>query len=38
VDTVRACGFDAAQEEAILAGNAARLLALDGAQREELIG
>jgi len=38
VDTVRACGFDAAQEEAIVGGNASRLLALAGTQREELIG
>ena len=37
VETVRACGFDPAVEEAILAGNAERLLGLDRAEREEMI-
>src|SRR5919112_1408642 len=36
VETVRACRFEAAQEEAILGGNSTRLLAFDEAQREEL--
>jgi aminocarboxymuconate-semialdehyde decarboxylase len=38
VETVRSCRFDAAQEQAILAGNASRLLDSDRAHREELIG
>jgi aminocarboxymuconate-semialdehyde decarboxylase len=38
VETVRACRLDAAQEKAILAGNAARLLDGDRAHKEELIG
>jgi aminocarboxymuconate-semialdehyde decarboxylase len=37
VETVRACGFDRATEEAILAGNAERLLGLAPAQTEEMI-
>jgi aminocarboxymuconate-semialdehyde decarboxylase len=38
VQTVRECGFDPAQEKAILAGNATRLLDGDRAHTEELIG
>jgi aminocarboxymuconate-semialdehyde decarboxylase len=38
VQTVRECGLDAAQEKAILAGNATRLLDGDRAHTEELIG
>jgi aminocarboxymuconate-semialdehyde decarboxylase len=38
VETVRSCRFDGAQEQAILGGNAARLLDGDRAHREELIG
>jgi len=37
VETVRACGFDRETEEAILAGNAERLLGLDRAKTEETI-
>jgi aminocarboxymuconate-semialdehyde decarboxylase len=37
-ETVRECRLDAAQEQAILAGNAVRLLDGDRAQTEELIG
>jgi aminocarboxymuconate-semialdehyde decarboxylase len=38
VETVRACGLEAAAELAILAGNAERLLGLHGAEREGMIG
>jgi aminocarboxymuconate-semialdehyde decarboxylase len=38
VQTVRECGVDTAQEKAILAGNATRLLDGDRAHSEELIG
>jgi aminocarboxymuconate-semialdehyde decarboxylase len=38
VETVRACGLDRAAEEAILGGNAQRLLRLARAEREEMIG